>query len=86
MTICNEISAKKLNICLLNETWHSTSNDNDALLVHGIPRPQAHGNTNHGGVAAIVLNYLKYRDVKPRSYQQLLNRCVSQSAVDHPRL
>ena len=26
-TICNEISSRNLDICLLNETWHSSNND-----------------------------------------------------------
>ena len=71
-SICDEIFSRKLEICLLNETWHSVSNDTalrrcvpEGYSLHDVPRKSTGNLQNHGGVAAIVSNKLTYRAVKP---------------------
>ena len=60
-TIYSEILDRKLDACLLTETWHQ-SNQDTALKrcvppgynLHDVPRPTSGAVQNHGGIAAIV--------------------------------
>ena len=72
VTICNEITDRKLDVCLLTETHHSSTRDTSLLrcvpancVLHDVPRPSKGANDrNYGGVAAIINSRLKYHEIK----------------------
>ena len=55
--ICNSISERAIQICLLTETWHDTNRDTalkrcvpPGYSLHDVPRPLTGATQNHGGL------------------------------------
>ena len=73
--ICDEINDRKLDICLLTETHHSSTRDTslrrcvpDNYSLHDAPRQSEGANgRSYGGVAAIIGSNLKYHQIKSSS-------------------
>ena len=71
-TIYSEILDRRLDACLLTETWHQ-SNQDTALKrcvppgynLHDVPRPTSGAVQNHGGIAAIVSSEFVVRPMMP---------------------
>lgn len=71
-TVNGEIVDRKIDACLLTETWHSTGNDAalrrcvpPGYALYEVARKSDGSKQNHGGVAAIVSSNIKYRPIRP---------------------
>ena len=69
--ICSEIVERRLKICLLTETWHTSCTDTairrcvpSGFSLHDRPRPSDGTGQNHGGLAVVLSDDMHLREIK----------------------